>query len=110
MEFQHGLGEIVTALAEAGLRIDFVHEHDFDLFPRFELMQRQEDGMCRFPPGQPRVPMMFSLTGFPARPGLSLVWALAESGAAGGGAWRGRGEPGPTGFGASAGGRRYATG
>jgi hypothetical protein len=66
-EFQHGLGEIVTSLAEAGLRMDFVHEHDFEAFERFESLQRQEDGMYRFPPGQPRVPMMFSLRA--SRPG-----------------------------------------
>jgi hypothetical protein len=28
VEFQHGLGEIITALADAGLRIEFVHEWD----------------------------------------------------------------------------------
>jgi SAM-dependent methyltransferase len=67
VEFQHGLGEIVTSLAKAGLRIDFVHEHDFEAFERFESLQRQEDGMYRFPPGQPRVPMMFSLRA--SRPG-----------------------------------------
>ncbi|MGH3269131.1 MAG: hypothetical protein ACRDN1_08710 [Trebonia sp.] len=61
VEFQHGLGEIVTALAEAGLRIEFVHEHDFELFQRFDSFQRQEDGTYRLPAGQPRVPMMYSL-------------------------------------------------
>ena len=45
----------------AGLRIDFVHEHDFELLARFDSLQRQEDGTYRFPPGQPRVPMQFSL-------------------------------------------------
>jgi hypothetical protein len=61
VEFQHGLGEIVTSLAGAGLRIEFVHEHDFEAFARFDSLQRQEDGTYRLPPGQPRVPMMFSL-------------------------------------------------
>ena len=60
-EFQHGLGEIVTALVEVGLRIDFLHEWDYDDFARFDWMERREDGTFRFPPGQPRVPMMFSL-------------------------------------------------
>jgi SAM-dependent methyltransferase len=67
VEFHHGLGEIVTSLVEAGLRIEFVHEHDFELFQRFESLQRQEDGTYRLPPGQPRVPMMFSLRA--SRPG-----------------------------------------
>jgi SAM-dependent methyltransferase len=61
VEFQHGLGEIVTSLAAAGLRIEFVHEHDFEAFARFDSLRRQEDGTYRLPPGQPRVPMMFSL-------------------------------------------------
>ena len=61
VEFQHSLGEIVTSLAEAGLRIEFLHEYDFDAFGRFEELQRREDGTYRFPPGRPRVPMQFSL-------------------------------------------------
>jgi hypothetical protein len=66
VQFQHQLGQIVTALADAGLRIDFLHEHDFDGFQRFGSLQRQGD-QYRFPPGRPRVPMMFSLRA--TRPG-----------------------------------------
>jgi len=69
VEFQHGLGEIVTSLAEAGLRIEFLHEYDFDAFGRFEGLQRGEDGTYRFPPGQARVPMQFSLRASAADPG-----------------------------------------
>ena len=61
VEFQHGLGEIITALADAGLRIEFVHEHDFEVFTRFDALQRQDDGTYRLPAGQPRVPMLYSL-------------------------------------------------
>jgi hypothetical protein len=50
----------VTALAGAGLRIDFLNEHDFDAFQRFQSLERH-DGQYRFPAGRPRVPMMFSL-------------------------------------------------
>jgi hypothetical protein len=28
MNFYHGLGEMITAMVDAGLRIEFVHEHD----------------------------------------------------------------------------------
>jgi hypothetical protein len=45
----------------AGLRIEFLHEWDFDDFARFDGLVRREDGTFRFPPGQPRVPLMFSL-------------------------------------------------
>jgi SAM-dependent methyltransferase len=58
--FQHPLGEIVTALASAGLRIDFLHEHDFELFQRFDSLERH-GAEYRFPAGRPAVPMMFSL-------------------------------------------------
>lgn len=61
VEFQHRLGEIVTSLAGAGLRIEFVHEHDFDVGERFDSLERREDGTFGLPPGQPRVPLMYSL-------------------------------------------------
>jgi len=61
VEFQHRLGEIVTSLVQAGLRIEFLHEYDFESFGRFGSLLRREDGTYRFPPGQPRVPMMYSL-------------------------------------------------
>jgi len=60
VQFQHGIGQIVSALAGAGLRIDFLNEHDFDGFQRFGSLQ-QDGGQYRFPAGHPRVPMMFSL-------------------------------------------------
>lgn len=60
VQWQHGLGEIVTALAGAGLHIDFVHEHDYTLYPRFENLT-EDNGRYRLPAGQPRVPLLFSL-------------------------------------------------
>ena len=62
--WQHGLGEVLSALAAAGLRIEFVHEHDFTLFPRFSVLEPRTEGITRvyrFPPGQPRVPMVYSV-------------------------------------------------
>jgi SAM-dependent methyltransferase len=64
IEWQHGLGDILSAIAAAGLRIEFVHEHDFSLFPRFPVLERRTEGISavyRFPEGQPRVPMVFSV-------------------------------------------------
>ncbi|MBO0805598.1 MAG: class I SAM-dependent methyltransferase [Nocardiopsaceae bacterium] len=60
VQFQHPIGRIVTALADAGLRIDFLREHDFDTFQRYASLERR-DGGYRFPPGRPRVPLLFSL-------------------------------------------------
>ena len=59
--WDHSLGEIITALIEAGLRIEFVHEFDF---VDWELpwLVKGEDGRWRLPPGtQGELPLFFSL-------------------------------------------------
>lgn len=61
VEWVHPVGEVVTAVARAGLRIEFLHEHDVSLFSRYETLQRQQDGYYRFPAGRPRIPLMYSL-------------------------------------------------
>ncbi|RKN37513.1 class I SAM-dependent methyltransferase [Streptomyces hoynatensis] len=61
VEFPHSLGEVVTSLARAGLRIEFLHEHPETLFPRYPVLRRTPEGTYVFPPGHPRVPLMFSL-------------------------------------------------
>lgn len=60
VQFQHPLGQVVTALAAAGLRIDFLNEHDLDAFQRYQSLERHGREF-RFPAGRPRVPMMYSL-------------------------------------------------
>jgi 2-polyprenyl-3-methyl-5-hydroxy-6-metoxy-1,4-benzoquinol methylase len=60
VQFQHGLGQVVTALAAAGLRIEFLNEHSFDCYQRFQSLERH-GSQYRFPAGHPRIPMMFSL-------------------------------------------------
>ncbi|GAA2677179.1 class I SAM-dependent methyltransferase [Streptomyces lunalinharesii] len=61
VEWQHSLGEVVSAVAAAGLRIAFLHEHDMTLFQRFGVLRRGEDGFYRFPEDRPRIPLMYSL-------------------------------------------------
>ncbi|WP_043614748.1 class I SAM-dependent methyltransferase [Nonomuraea candida] len=60
VQFRHGLGEIVTAIAAAGLRVEFLHEHDHTLFRRFATLTGEE-GVYRMPGEAPRIPLMFSL-------------------------------------------------
>lgn len=60
VEWQHPVGEVVSALAAAGLRIDFLRERDMTLFQRFGALERR-DGGYRFPADRPRVPLMYSL-------------------------------------------------
>ncbi|MFD0013591.1 class I SAM-dependent methyltransferase [[Kitasatospora] papulosa] len=61
VEWQHPVGEVVSALAAAGLRIEFLHEHDASLFPRYQVLKRGGDGYYRFPSDRPRIPMMYSI-------------------------------------------------
>jgi SAM-dependent methyltransferase len=58
-EWLHTTGEIVTAIADAGLRIDFLHEHPFLVWQHTPEMVQGDDGMWRLP-GDP-VPLSFSL-------------------------------------------------
>jgi SAM-dependent methyltransferase len=59
--WDHGLGEIVTALIEAGLRLEFLHEFDFVEWPVGFLVQGA-DGRWRLPPGTAgQLPLFFSL-------------------------------------------------
>ncbi|MGW8883141.1 class I SAM-dependent methyltransferase [Streptomyces sp. NPDC055749] len=61
VEWQHPVGEVVSALASAGLRIELLHEHDASLFPRFGTLERKGDGYYRFPADRPRIPLMYSV-------------------------------------------------
>jgi len=59
--WNHGLGEIVTALADAGLHIDFLHEFDFTEWAVPFLVER-EDSKWRLPgDANGRLPLFFSL-------------------------------------------------
>lgn len=58
--WDHGMGEIVTALVEAGLRIDFLHEFDFAEWD-LGYTEEAEDGKWRIPGPQGRLPLFFTL-------------------------------------------------
>ncbi|WP_219471690.1 class I SAM-dependent methyltransferase [Nonomuraea rhizosphaerae] len=60
VQFQHGLGEVISAVAAAGLRIEFVHEHDHTMFARFPTLVR-DGASYRVPEGRARIPLMYSL-------------------------------------------------
>ncbi|MEV8566044.1 class I SAM-dependent methyltransferase [Streptomyces sp. NPDC051322] len=61
VQWQHPLGDVVTALAQAGLRIEFLHEHATTLFRRYPMLEHSGTGEYGFPPGQPRIPLMYSI-------------------------------------------------
>jgi 2-polyprenyl-3-methyl-5-hydroxy-6-metoxy-1,4-benzoquinol methylase len=61
-EWQHGIGEVVTALAKAGLRIDFLHEHDSLVWPGIPGMIGNGQGQYHAPEGTPRLPFAYSIS------------------------------------------------
>ena len=59
--WDHSMGEIVSAIIDAGLRLDFLHEFDFVEWAVPWLVQ-SPDGRYRLPPGTPgQLPLFFSL-------------------------------------------------
>ncbi|WP_433262034.1 class I SAM-dependent methyltransferase [Actinosynnema sp. CS-041913] len=61
VQWQHPLGEVVTALVRAGLRVDFLHERDFSLFQAYPALRREANGEYRFPAGHPRLPLLYTI-------------------------------------------------
>jgi SAM-dependent methyltransferase len=61
VQWNHPLGEVVTALADAGLRIEMLREIDRDVLREWEMMVPTEDGMHRMPPDRPSLPLMYVL-------------------------------------------------
>jgi SAM-dependent methyltransferase len=58
--WDHSLGEIISALIDAGLRIDFVHEFDFVEW-QLDFLVESPDGRWRLPAGLPgQLPLFFS--------------------------------------------------
>lgn len=60
-EWQHSLGEIVTALVKAGLRIEFLHEFAFNSYPLHPAIEQGDDGWWRFTKHNNSYPQMFSI-------------------------------------------------
>ncbi len=62
-EWQHGLGEVVTALLRAGLVLTALEEHRFVEWQAHPHMELGDDGVWRLPAAQrDLVPLMYSLT------------------------------------------------
>jgi SAM-dependent methyltransferase len=60
-EWNHSIGETVTALVRHGLRLDWLVEHDWTVWPRFGWLVADGEGNWTTPPGMPRLPLSFSL-------------------------------------------------
>ncbi|MEX1038251.1 MAG: class I SAM-dependent methyltransferase [Acidimicrobiia bacterium] len=60
-DWNHGLGETLTALIDAGLRLDHIEEYDFCEWQAMEEMVLDEERHWRLPPSRPRIPLMWSV-------------------------------------------------
>jgi SAM-dependent methyltransferase len=60
-EWNHTLGEVVSAVIEAGLDLELLHEHDYTLYPRWPFLEKSGFDTYRLPEGMPRLPLMYSL-------------------------------------------------
>lgn len=59
--WNHGLGEIVTAVLDVGLRLDALVEHDEVEWAALPQMQLTDEGRYVLPEGRNRLPLMFTL-------------------------------------------------
>jgi len=60
-EWSHPLSDIIGGLLEAGLHLDFLHEHERLPWRNFPMMEEAENWGYRLPDGQPPLPLSFSL-------------------------------------------------
>ncbi len=59
--WNHGLGEVLNALIDAGLTIEFLHEFPYAARAKFPFMEKGADGWWRLPSHYTQIPFLFSL-------------------------------------------------
>lgn len=60
-EWRHSVSEILAAVRQAGLALEFFHEFPANFYPAFPAMRQGEDGWWRFPAHAAHLPQTFSL-------------------------------------------------
>lgn len=60
-EWIHPVVDVVTALIEAGMAIDFLREHEILVWQAFPGMVEAGEDQFMLPPGGPRIPLSFSI-------------------------------------------------
>jgi len=60
-EWFHSLGDVVNALADAGLRIEFLHEFPFSTSGDCPFLEKREDGFWYHKDKNIKIPLMFSI-------------------------------------------------
>jgi SAM-dependent methyltransferase len=61
-QWPHSMGEILTAISGAGLRIESLEEYPFAAWAIFPWLEARADGLWQFPCGEAIVPLMFALS------------------------------------------------
>jgi len=59
--WNHGLGEVINALIDVGLTIEFLHEFPYAARAKFPFMEQGSDGWWRLPSQYTQIPFLFSL-------------------------------------------------
>lgn len=60
-EWNHSIGQTVTALIRYGLALEWLQEHDWTVWQRFPWLVTDDKGCWTSPTGTPRIPLSFSL-------------------------------------------------
>jgi ubiquinone/menaquinone biosynthesis C-methylase UbiE len=60
-EWAHGIGDIVTSLCSAGLRIQFLHEFPMMCFQNFPFLKKKEDGYWYYDNPEVQLPLTYSI-------------------------------------------------
>jgi SAM-dependent methyltransferase len=66
-EWTHPIGEVVSAVIDAGLRLLFLHEHPMTLWRRFPFLERHGDGTYHLPAELPSLPLLYSFSAVKGR-------------------------------------------
>jgi hypothetical protein len=59
--WRHSLGDIVTALALSGLRVEALHEYPYTFWRQFPALRQDSDGWWRWPDDLPQAPLLYSV-------------------------------------------------
>ncbi len=60
-QWTHSLGEVVNALLDAELHLEFLHEYPFSSYQMLAFMEQREDGWWYLPENLPEMPFTFTI-------------------------------------------------
>jgi SAM-dependent methyltransferase len=61
VQWPHTMGEIVSAASRHHLRVEFLHEFPYTLYPRWPWLEVDAEGAYRLPSDLPTLPLLFSM-------------------------------------------------